>query len=86
MGQEGVGGTAVHEEADPGSLSFWSSYRSLNEGEAQGRRLIVVEPDEVKDDLVADMIDVLTSFCARLYDRRSARRRAEKAIKAATEP
>lgn len=53
---------------------------------ASGRRLIVMEPDEVKDDLVADMIDVLTSFCARLYDRRSARRRAEKAVKAATEP
>lgn len=37
-----------------------------------------------KDDLVQDMIDVLTSFCTRLYGRRSARRRAEKAIKAAT--
>ena len=49
---------------------------------ASGRRLLVVEPDEVKD-VVADMIDVLTSFCARLYGRRSARRRAEKAIKAA---
>lgn len=53
---------------------------------ASGRRLIVMEPHEVKDDLVQDMIDVLTSFCARLYGRRSARHRAEKAIKAAAEP
>lgn len=53
---------------------------------ASGRRLLVVEPDEVKDDLVQDMIDVLTSFCARLYGRRSARHRAEKAARAAMEP
>jgi putative resolvase len=53
---------------------------------ASGRRLIVVEPDEVKDDLAADMIDVLTSFCARLYGPRSARQRAEKAIEATAKP
>jgi putative resolvase len=49
---------------------------------AQGRRLIVVDHAEVKDDLVQDMIEVLTSFCARLYGRRSAKNRAEKAMKA----
>jgi putative resolvase len=43
---------------------------------AAGRRLIVVETGEMKDDLVADMIDVMTSFCARLYGRRSAGRKA----------
>jgi len=47
---------------------------------ASGRRLIVLEPDERRDDLVPDMMDVLTSFCARLYGRRSARRRAERAL------
>ena len=52
---------------------------------AMGRRLIVVDPEEVTDDLVQDMIDVLTSMCARLYGRRSARNRAEKAMKAASE-
>lgn len=52
---------------------------------AMGRRLIVVDPEEVKDDLVQDMVDVLTSMCARLYGRRSARHRAEKALKAASE-
>ena len=30
-----------------------------------------------------DIVDVLTSFCARLYGRRSARNRAEKALEAA---
>ncbi|HEY8503752.1 MAG TPA: IS607 family transposase [Gemmataceae bacterium] len=53
---------------------------------ASGRRLMVMEPDEVKDDLVQDMIDVLTGVCARLYGRRSARRRAERGVKAAMEP
>lgn len=43
---------------------------------ASGRRLIVVDASEMNDDLVQDMIAVLTSFCARLYGRRSARNRA----------
>lgn len=49
---------------------------------AQGRQLIVIDQSEVKDDLVQDMIEVLTSFCARLYGRRSAKNKAEKAIQA----
>jgi putative resolvase len=49
---------------------------------AQGRKLMVVENTEVKDDLVQDMLEVLTSFCARLYGRRSARNRAQKALHA----
>jgi putative resolvase len=47
---------------------------------AQGRRIVVVEDAEVVDDLVRDMTEVLTSFCARLYGRRGARNRAEKAL------
>lgn len=49
---------------------------------AQGRRLMVVEDQEVKDDLIRDMVEVLTSFCARLYGRRAARNKAKKALKA----
>jgi len=49
---------------------------------AQGRKIIVMEPGEVKDDLVQDMIELLTSFCARLYGRRSARNRVKKAMEA----
>jgi len=35
------------------------------------------------DDLVRDVTEVLTSFCARRYGRRSARNRAEKALRCA---
>ena len=50
---------------------------------ATGRSVIVLHPDEVKDDLVRDMPEVLTSMCARLYGRRSARKRAGAAVRAA---
>ncbi|MEM3208196.1 MAG: IS607 family transposase [Halobacteria archaeon] len=52
---------------------------------AQGRRVLVADPGEVKDDLVQDMLDVLTSFCARLYGRRAAKNRARRALEAAQE-
>ncbi len=52
--------------------------------EAAGRHLVVLDDGEldgeVEDDLVRDMVEVLTSFCARLYGRRSARNRAERAL------
>ena len=47
---------------------------------AHNRRLVVLDNSEVTDDLVRDMVEVLTSFCARLYGRRSARNRALKAL------
>jgi putative resolvase len=47
---------------------------------AHGRRLVVLDAGEVTDDLVRDMVGVLTSFCAQLYGRRSARNRAIKAV------
>jgi putative resolvase len=50
---------------------------------ATGRRLVVLDDGEVEDDLVRDMLEVLTSFCARLYGRRSAKNRAKKALEAA---
>ena len=46
-----------------------------------GRRIIVVDESEMKYDLEQDMIEVLTSFCARLYGRRLAKDRARKALK-----
>ena len=49
---------------------------------AQGRKLVVVDAGEIKDDLVQDMIEVLTSFCARLYGRRSAKNKAKRAVEA----
>ncbi|MEU5940854.1 IS607 family transposase [Micromonospora sp. NPDC047548] len=52
---------------------------------AQGRRLLVVDPAEVDDDLVGDVTEILTSLCARLYGRRAAANRARRAVEAATE-
>lgn len=52
---------------------------------AQGRSVTVVETGEVEDDLVRDIIDVLTSMCAGRYGRRSARSRAQKAARMMTE-
>ena len=52
---------------------------------ASGRELVVLDDGEVDDDLVRDMTEVLTSFCARLYGRRSARNRAQKALRKAAE-
>ena len=40
---------------------------------ASGRSVVVLEEREVDDDLVRDMTEVLTSFCARLYGRRRRR-------------
>ena len=50
---------------------------------AGGRKLVVVDQAERKDDLAQDMVDVLTAFCARLYGRRAAKDRAAKALAAA---
>lgn len=50
---------------------------------AQGRRLVVVDDTELDDDLVRDMTEVLTSFCARLYGRRDAANKAKAALEAA---
>jgi len=51
---------------------------------ASGRRLVVLDPSENTDDLVRDITEVLTSMCARLYGRRAAKNRAERAVAAAT--
>jgi putative resolvase len=49
---------------------------------ATGRQLVVIDDAEVADDLARDMVEVLTSFCARLYGRRSASRKAKAAMAA----
>ena len=67
--------TAVVVEHRDRFARFGSEYLEASLA-ASGRRLIVVDPAEMNDDLVQEMISVLTSFCARLYGRRSARNRA----------
>lgn len=49
---------------------------------ASNRKVVIVNDTEMKDDLVQDMIDVLTSFCARLDGKRAARNRAKRALEA----
>ena len=49
---------------------------------APGRRVAVADEGETTDDLPRDMIEVLTSMCARLYGRRGARSRALRAVTA----
>ena len=44
---------------------------------ADDRDIVVVDEDEFKDDIVQDFIDLATSMCARIYDRRSAKNRAQ---------
>jgi predicted site-specific integrase-resolvase len=51
---------------------------------AQGRTLMVIEPEERKDDIVRDLHAVIVSLCDRLYGKRSAKSRARRAMKAAT--
>jgi predicted site-specific integrase-resolvase len=50
---------------------------------AQGREVVVVDAAEADDDLVRDMTEILTSMCARLYGKRAAQNRAERALAAA---
>ncbi|MGH3627357.1 MAG: IS607 family transposase [Sciscionella sp.] len=49
---------------------------------AQGRTLVVLDEQELEEDLARDLIEVITSMCARLYGRRSAARRAASAVAA----
>jgi predicted site-specific integrase-resolvase len=49
---------------------------------AQGRKVWVIDPEGISDDLVRDMTEVLTSMCARLYGQRAAANKARRAIEA----
>ena len=49
---------------------------------AQNRKIVVIEPEEMTDDLVRDLHEVIVSMCARLYGKRSAQHRAQKALDA----
>jgi predicted site-specific integrase-resolvase len=65
-------------------MRFGSEYVSASLA-ANNRQLLIVDEKELNDDLVQDMIEVLTSFCARLYGRRSAKNKAKKALSAMEE-
>ena len=44
-----------------------------------------LKDEGLKDDIVRDITEVLTSLCARLYGKRSAQQRAQKAMAALDE-
>lgn len=48
---------------------------------ADKRKIVVINKTEEKNDLVQDFIDVVTSLCAKIYGRRSARNKAMRAFK-----
>ena len=50
--------------------------------QAQARKVIVIEPEEMSDDVVRDLHEVIVSMCARLYGKGSAKKRAQKALDA----
>ena len=52
--------------------------------QARGGALIVIDDAEVPDDLVRDMTEILTCFCARLYGKRSEANKARRAVEAAS--
>lgn len=52
---------------------------------ASGRNVRVIDAAEVDNDLVRDMIEIMSSFSARLYGQRSASIRAERALRALQE-
>ena len=51
----------------------------------RGGEVVVMDDEELEDDLVRDVTEVLTLLCARLYGRRSAACRAQRALAAAGE-
>ena len=54
--------------------------------EKTGKRLeIVNEAENGKDELMQDLVSIITSFCARLYGLRRSKRKTEKIIKELTE-
>ncbi len=52
--------------------------------QARGGSLVVIDDAEAPDDLVRDMTEILTCFCARLYGKRSAAGKAKRAVEAAS--
>ncbi len=52
--------------------------------ESAGRKLYVLNQTESKQDLVQDFVDAVTSMCARIYGKRSAKNKAQRAMEAVT--
>lgn len=53
--------------------------------ESTGRAILIVNTEETEEDLVADVLSILTSYAAKMYGKRSVKNRARKAVKALEE-
>jgi putative resolvase len=80
LADPGVGQVVVEDRERLGRMNVELVEAALS---ASGRSLVVLKEREGDDDLVREVTEVLTSFCARLYGRRSARNRAGLALAAA---
>ena len=49
---------------------------------SQGRSIVIADETEEMADIWQDLIDVVTSMCARIYGKRGARNRVKKALAA----
>ncbi len=49
---------------------------------AQGRKILVADTTELNDDVVQDLHDIIVSMCARLYGKRAAHNKAQRALEA----
>jgi len=47
----------------------------------QNRKIEIINQNEEKDDLMHDLISIITSFCARIYGQRRCKRKTESIIK-----
>lgn len=84
-----MGGTSVSDSGIGSRLRALRKAKGLSQQVGRGRvvrhgrGLVVLDDGEVAEDLVSDMVEVLTSLYARLYGRGSAKNRARKALQAA---
>lgn len=42
--------------------------------------MVINETDEKENELVGDLVSIITSFCARIYDNRRSKRKTERII------
>jgi predicted site-specific integrase-resolvase len=61
------------------ALRFGTEYVAASL-EAHGRSLMIMDNVEVDSDLVRDLTEILTSFCASLYGQRAPAHRAPRAL------
>jgi len=47
-----------------------------------GRKIVVVDANEIQNDIVRDLHEIIVSLCARLYGKRAAANKAKKAMEA----